>query len=129
MEDPQFTVLVTVPGPGGPEALRAVRAVTGLSLWRSRLLLDRVPAAVARDIPFESAVAVVRRLRAGGVGAAVRCDWCARTVPGDGTPLDPLPCASRFWPSAHCAANSLTACDCGFCAAYGPLRPPPSLAP
>ncbi|MFD8784481.1 hypothetical protein [Kitasatospora sp. NPDC059599] len=36
MEDPAFTVLLTGPGPRGAEALRAVRAVTGLSLWRSR---------------------------------------------------------------------------------------------
>ncbi|MFF7993234.1 hypothetical protein ACFZDG_25980 [Kitasatospora xanthocidica] len=43
MEDPQFTVLLPTPSPGGAEALKAVRAVTGPSLWRSWQLLDGRP--------------------------------------------------------------------------------------
>ncbi|MFJ6770154.1 hypothetical protein ACIQOV_04095 [Kitasatospora sp. NPDC091257] len=73
-------------------------------------------------VPFDTAVVAVRRLREAGVPAAVRCTWCDRTVPGDGTPLGPGPCAFRYWPSAHCLANSLTSCDCGFCATFGPTR-------
>ncbi|MEU3563789.1 ribosomal protein L7/L12 [Kitasatospora sp. NPDC006786] len=122
MEDPQFTALVTGPGDAGPDALRAVRAVTGLSLWHSKLLLGSAPVVVLEDVPFDTAVGAARRLREAGVPAAVRCTWCDRTVPGDGTPLDPEPCASRYWPTAHCLANSLTSCGCGFCGTYGPTR-------
>ncbi|MFD4656361.1 ribosomal protein L7/L12 [Kitasatospora sp. NPDC058444] len=122
MEDPQFTALVTGPGDGGPNALRAVRAVTGLSLWHSKLLLGSAPVVVLEEVPFDTAVVAARRLREAGVPAAVRCTWCDRTTPGDETPLDPGPCASRSWPTAHCQANSLTSCDCEFCGTYGPIR-------
>ncbi|MFD0574721.1 hypothetical protein ACFQ0T_42660 [Kitasatospora gansuensis] len=44
-----------------------------------------------------------------------------RTLPDDETPVGPGPCASRYWPTAHCQANSLTSCGCEFCTAYGPL--------
>ncbi|MFF4378448.1 ribosomal protein L7/L12 [Kitasatospora sp. NPDC001547] len=122
MEDPQFTALVTGAGNEGPDALRAVRAVTGLSLWRSKVLLGSAPAVVLEEVPFDTAVGAARRLREAGVPAVVRCTWCDRTVPGDEAPLDPGPCASRSWPSAHCLANSLTSCGCESCAAYGPIR-------
>ncbi|MFG2907390.1 ribosomal protein L7/L12 [Kitasatospora sp. NPDC048286] len=115
MEDPQFTALVTGSGNAGPDALRAVRAVTGLSLWHSKLLLGSAPAVVLEEVPFDIAVTAARRLREAGVPAAVRCTWCDRTVPGDEASLDPGPCASRYWPTAHCQANALTSCDCQFC--------------
>lgn len=51
MEVPGFTVLVTESGNRGQKALQAVRAVTGLSLWHSKLLLGSVPAAVLEDAP------------------------------------------------------------------------------
>ncbi|MFJ4681681.1 ribosomal protein L7/L12 [Kitasatospora sp. NPDC088783] len=121
MEDPQFTVLLTDASAGGPAALRAVRAVTGLSLWHSRQLLDSAPVTAREDIPFAAAEAATRRLRQAGVPAAIRCNWCRRTLPDDKTPVDPGPCASRFWPLAHCQANSLTTCHCGFCTTYGHL--------
>ncbi|MET8544488.1 hypothetical protein ABZW03_28175 [Kitasatospora sp. NPDC004799] len=93
--------------------------MTGLSLWHSKLLLGSAPAVVLEDFPFDMAVAAARRLREAGVPAAIRCTWCDRTVSGDETPLDPGPCAARFWPPAHCRANSLTSCDCEFCSTYG----------
>ncbi|MET9618210.1 hypothetical protein [Kitasatospora indigofera] len=120
MEDPQFTVLLTGTSPGGPEALRAVGAVTGLSLWHSKLLLGGAPATVRTDEPFADAASAARKLRRAGVPAAVRCTWCERTLPDD-TPVDPGPCTSPYWPTPHCQANSLTTCDCEHCAAYGPL--------
>lgn len=121
MESPAFAAEVTGPGNGGPQALRAVAAVTGLSLWRSKLLLGSTPATVLEDSSLGTALAVTRRLTDAGVPAVVRCTVCARTVPREGTPLDPGPCASRHWPTAHCEANSLTTCDCSFCRTYGPL--------
>ena len=120
MEVPGFTVMVIEPGSGGQEALQAVGAVTGLSLWRSKLLLDSAPAAVLDEAPLDTAIVAARRLQEAGVPAGVRCTWCDRTVPRDETLLDPGPCASRYWPTAHCQANCLTSCDCEFCSAYGP---------
>ncbi|MFF2548963.1 ribosomal protein L7/L12 [Kitasatospora sp. NPDC058063] len=122
MEVPDFTVVLTGGQGGGAEALKAVRAATGLSLWRSRQLLDSAPVTVVSDVPFDIAAPMARDLRAAGVPTALRCGWCRRTLPGDDTsPVDPGPCASRYWPTAHCEANSMTSCDCGFCTAYGPL--------
>ncbi|MFI6849707.1 ribosomal protein L7/L12 [Kitasatospora sp. NBC_00085] len=121
MEDPQFTVLLTDASPRGPAALRAVVAVTNLSLWHSRQLLDSAPATAREDVPFAAAAAATRQLRQAGVPAVIQCDWCRRTLPGDGTLVDPGPCTSQYWPTAHCQANSLTSCDCDWCAAYGPL--------
>ncbi|MGW3077823.1 ribosomal protein L7/L12 [Kitasatospora sp. NPDC001132] len=121
MEDPDFTVLLAGNSPHDPTALKAVRTVTGLSLWRSRQLLDSAPATVQSGIPFDIAAHAARCLRQAGVPAAIQCGWCHRTLPSDDTPVDPGPCASPYWPTAHCQANSMTSCDCEFCAAYGPL--------
>ncbi|GAA2752981.1 ribosomal protein L7/L12 [Kitasatospora cinereorecta] len=120
MEDPDFTVLLTGDSPHDPTALKAVRAVTGLSLWHSRQLLDSAPATVRSDIPFAAAARAAQHLRQTGVPAAIRCGWCRRTLTGE-TPVDPGPCASPYWPTAHCPANSMTSCDCEFCVAHGPL--------
>ncbi|NEA54210.1 hypothetical protein G3I60_08585 [Streptomyces sp. SID13666] len=121
MEDPSFTVWLTESGNGGQDALRAVMALAGLSPWHSKLLLKSAPATVLEDIPFDAATDAVRRLQQAGVHATAQCTWCDRTVPGDGTPLDPSPCASRFWPAAHCRANSLVTCGCDFCTTHWPL--------
>lgn len=121
MEDPQFTVLLTDASAGGPAALRAVAAVTNLSLWHSRQLLDSAPATAREDIPFATAEAAARQLRQAGVPTAIQCTWCQRLLPDGGALVDPGPCASRYWPTAHCQANSLTTCDCGFCTVHGPL--------
>ncbi|MFB7470311.1 hypothetical protein [Kitasatospora sp. NPDC056184] len=120
MEDPQFTVLLTAVSPGGAAAFKAIRTVTGLSLWHSRQLLGSAPVTALEDLPFDLAAGAARRLRQAGVPAAVRCDWCRRSLPDD-TPVDPGPCDSPAWPTPHCQANSLTTCDCETCAAYGPL--------
>ncbi|MFC8454801.1 ribosomal protein L7/L12 [Kitasatospora sp. NPDC057223] len=120
MEDPQFTVVLTDASANGPAALRAVAAVTGLSLWHSRQLLDNAPATAREDIPFADAEATAQRLRRAGVPTALRCGWCRRTLPHDGTPVDPDPCTSRYWPTPHCQANSLTSCDCHSCTTHGP---------
>ncbi|WP_329571873.1 ribosomal protein L7/L12 [Kitasatospora sp. NBC_01266] len=120
MEDPSFTVLLTGDSPHDPRVLKAVRTVTGLSLWRCRQLLDSAPATVRSEIPFDIAARTAQHLHQAGVPAVIRCGWCRRTLPGD-TRVDPGPCASPYWPTAHCQANSLTSCGCEFCAVHGPL--------
>ncbi|MFJ3206103.1 ribosomal protein L7/L12 [Streptomyces sp. NPDC086989] len=47
MEEPGFRVLLTEAGDREMEAIRAVRTVTGLSLWNSKLLLAGAPV----DVP------------------------------------------------------------------------------
>lgn len=121
MEDPEFTIVLAGPSVGGPAALRAVRTATGLSLWRSRQLLDSAPVTVRSDLPFGTAVRTAQDLRQAGIAVTARCNWCRRTLPDDGTLVDPGPCTSRIQPTAHCPANSLTTCSCEFCTTYGPL--------
>ncbi|WP_354637316.1 ribosomal protein L7/L12 [Kitasatospora camelliae] len=121
MKDPDFTVELTGPSPHDPTALRAVGAVTGLSLWRSKQLLDSAPTTVRSRLPHATAAQSAQHLRRAGVPTAIRCGWCRRTLPDAGTPVDPAPCTSPYWPTAHCPANSMTSCDCSFCTTHGPL--------
>lgn len=125
MEEPAFAVVVTETGDGGQGALHAVGAATGSTLWRSKLLLGNTPAVVLDEVPLGMAVFAARRLQEAGLPAVVRCTWCDRTLPRDEALLDSGPCASRYWPTAHCQANSLTSCDCEFCSIYGPTRSSP----
>ncbi|MFF8775263.1 hypothetical protein [Kitasatospora sp. NPDC015120] len=125
MEDPEFRVVLTGAAYDGPGALRAIRMVTGLSLWQSRELLDSAPVTARADLPFEVAVAALRSLQEGGVQAALCCEYCERLLPLDGTPVDPGPCESPYWPTAHCQANSEAVCDLDRCPSQDPdwLRP------
>lgn len=86
MEEPGFRVLLTEPGDRKTEAVRAVRTVTGLSLWNSKLLLDRAPVAATEPDWLETAQDAADVLEAAGVRAAVLCGWCDRTVPREGAP-------------------------------------------
>ncbi|MER7674860.1 hypothetical protein ABTY61_41260 [Kitasatospora sp. NPDC096128] len=124
MEDPQFTVELAGPSPRGAVRLKAVRAVTGMSLWHSGLALDAGTSVLLSEVPFELAGPAARDLRRVGVAVAVRCGACRRTLPEDGSPVDPGPCAGRYFPTAHCQANSLTVCDCYHCTEYRPLPGP-----
>ncbi|MFJ4183901.1 hypothetical protein [Kitasatospora sp. NPDC089509] len=121
MEDPQFTVTLAGASPRGAARLRAVRRATGLSLWRSGLLLDGGTSVLLAEVPFEHAAPAARELRRAGVAVAVSCGVCRRILPEDDSPVDPGPCAERYFPTAHCQANSLTSCDCSYCVEYGPL--------
>ncbi|MFD9125261.1 ribosomal protein L7/L12 [Kitasatospora sp. NPDC059571] len=114
MEDPDFSVRLTGRGDGGIRLVRAVRQVTGLSLWQSKLLAESAPATVAERLPFPDAARAAAELREAGAAAEAVCTWCTRAAPADGSLLEPGPCDSPYWPTAHCAANSLTECDCGW---------------
>ncbi|GAA2835530.1 hypothetical protein GCM10010441_69970 [Kitasatospora paracochleata] len=129
MEDPEFTVSLTGSGGAGMEAVKAVRSLTGLSLWRSKDALANAPVPLIELVPLETATRAAEVLRQAGAQAAVVCTWCVRTLPADGSPVDPGPCESRYWPTAHCRANSLTSCDSEWCATYGTdllTRPAPT---
>ncbi|MFE5898227.1 ribosomal protein L7/L12 [Streptomyces sp. NPDC056488] len=104
MEEPGFQVLLTGSGDGKMEAIRAIRTVTGLSLWNSKLLLDSAPVAVTPPHWLETAQDAAGLLEAAGAQVAVVCDWCDRTVTQGAEPLDPAPCSGP-WPPEACRVS------------------------
>ncbi|UXY33276.1 ribosomal protein L7/L12 [Streptomyces albidocamelliae] len=86
MEEPGFCVLLVEAGGRKTDAVRAIRTLTGLSLFESKLLLDRAPAEVTEPVWFEAAQDAARVLEGAGVHATVVCDWCDRTVNRGGRP-------------------------------------------
>ncbi|MEV6294502.1 hypothetical protein AB0M41_29605 [Streptomyces sp. NPDC051896] len=81
MEEPPFAVVLTGVGDHRTDVVRVLRIVTGLSAWHSA------------------------RLRAAGAEADVVCGSCTRTIPLDGRPVDPGPCAARAWFASDCPAS------------------------
>lgn len=110
MEEPGFRVLLTGAGDRKTDAVRAIRTVTGLSLWNSKLLLDRAPVAVTQARWLEAAQEAAEVLDAAGVQATVLCDWCDRAVTRETSPLDPAPCSGPWTPEA-CRASCPPAPD------------------
>jgi large subunit ribosomal protein L7/L12 len=54
------------------DVVQVVRRLTGLSLWRSKVLAMQVPAIVVACVPEEDAVAAVSALRDAGARAETR---------------------------------------------------------
>ncbi|MFG2619492.1 ribosomal protein L7/L12 [Streptomyces sp. NPDC048507] len=105
MEEPGFQVLLTEPGERRTDALRAVRTLTGRSLWHAGLLLDGAPVTVTDADWLEAARDAAALLADAGARATVLCTWCERAVPPGAAPLDPAPCAGP-WPAGTCRAGS-----------------------
>ncbi|MFJ5811217.1 ribosomal protein L7/L12 [Streptomyces sp. NPDC093093] len=106
MEDPEFSVLLTEVGTTRLDVIQAVRAISGLSLWRSKLLLETTPVVVVEDTWFEAADKVAKRLEAAGAHAVLLCGWCNRRIPSVAVGVDPGPCESPYWPAENCRASS-----------------------
>ncbi|MFJ1793057.1 ribosomal protein L7/L12 [Kitasatospora griseola] len=72
-------VVLTHSGPHAIAVVQVLRRWTGLGLWGSRLLLDRLPAAILDDVAQETAEAAVRELlvvaRADLAGIRGRLPW------------------------------------------------------
>ncbi|MEU6652394.1 ribosomal protein L7/L12 [Streptomyces sp. NPDC046900] len=66
-DDVPHDVVLTDPGVRVLDVAQVVRRLTGLSLWRSRVLATQVPAVILEGVPQEDAAAAVAALR--GVGA------------------------------------------------------------
>ncbi|MGI5138921.1 MULTISPECIES: ribosomal protein L7/L12 [unclassified Streptomyces] len=66
-DDVPHDVVLTDPGVRLLDVAQVVRRLTGLSLWRSRVLATQVPTVILDGVPKEDAAAAVAALR--GVGA------------------------------------------------------------
>ncbi|QFZ75621.1 ribosomal protein L7/L12 [Streptomyces fagopyri] len=71
-DDIPHDVVLTDPGVQVLDVAQVVRRLTGLSLWRSKVLATRVPATILDGIPEEAAEAAVTALRAAGAQAEAR---------------------------------------------------------
>ncbi|MEU4728792.1 ribosomal protein L7/L12 [Streptomyces sp. NPDC023588] len=80
VEEPGFRVLLTEAGDRNMEAVRAIRAVTGLSLWNSKFLLADAPVEIAAASWFEAADETSRILEDAGARTTLLCDCCGRTI-------------------------------------------------
>ncbi|MFD0078261.1 ribosomal protein L7/L12 [Streptomyces sp. NPDC127166] len=71
-DDPSYAVVLLDCGPRERDVVRAVREVTGLSLWHSKVLMRRAPVAVLEDRPQDLADDAVAILRSVGARAEAR---------------------------------------------------------
>ena len=65
---PGGIVLLTDCGSQRLDVVQAVRAVTGLSAWRSSQLLDSLPAVLLERVRFDVAVKAADQIRVSGAG-------------------------------------------------------------
>lgn len=71
-DDVPYDVVLTDPGARVLDVAQAVRRLTGLSLWRSKVLATRVPALILDGVPQEDATAAVLALRDAGAQAETK---------------------------------------------------------
>ncbi|MEU2550811.1 ribosomal protein L7/L12 [Streptomyces sp. NPDC013313] len=71
-DDVPYHVVLTDPGFRVMDVVQVVRRLTGLSLWRSKILATQVPAVILAGVPQEDAVAAVSALRVVGAQAEAR---------------------------------------------------------
>ncbi|WP_328303277.1 ribosomal protein L7/L12 [Streptomyces sp. NBC_00435] len=103
-------MLLTEAGDRKMEAVRAIRTITGRSLWNSKLLLDSAPVAVTGPHWLEAADEAAGLLEDAGAHAAMLGDWCDRTITPGAGPVDPAPCQGP-WPADTCRASCPPATD------------------
>ncbi|MFF3965005.1 ribosomal protein L7/L12 [Streptomyces griseorubiginosus] len=71
-DDVPHDVVLTDPGVRVMDVVQVVRRLTGLSLWRSKVLATQVPAVILACVPEEDATASVSALRDAGARAEAR---------------------------------------------------------
>ncbi|MFF4503023.1 ribosomal protein L7/L12 [Streptomyces sp. NPDC001401] len=71
-DDVPHDVVLTDPGIRVLEVAQVVRRLTGLSLWRSKVLATQVPAVILDGVSQEDATAAVVALRNAGAQAETR---------------------------------------------------------
>ncbi|GGY95743.1 ribosomal protein L7/L12 [Streptomyces poonensis] len=71
-DDVPHDVVLTEPGVRVLDVAQVVRRLTGLSVWRSKILAAQVPAVILDGVPQEDAEAAVAALLNAGAQAEVR---------------------------------------------------------
>ncbi|MFE3161787.1 ribosomal protein L7/L12 [Streptomyces sp. NPDC059224] len=71
-DDVPNDVLLVDPGSSPLDAAQVVRRLAGLSLWRSKALVDQAPVVILDGIPEEAAEIAVAALRDVGAQAEVK---------------------------------------------------------
>ncbi|MFE1247123.1 ribosomal protein L7/L12 [Streptomyces sp. NPDC058766] len=71
-DDVPHGVVLTDPGAHVLDVVQVVRRLTGLSLWRSKVLATRIPAVILVGVPQEDAEEAVAALHAVGAQAEAR---------------------------------------------------------
>jgi large subunit ribosomal protein L7/L12 len=71
-EQTEFTVLLTSAGPNKVNAIKVVRAVTGLGLKEAKDLVDGAPKAVKEGISKADAQAIAKQLTEAGATAEIK---------------------------------------------------------
>ncbi|MET7745558.1 ribosomal protein L7/L12 [Streptomyces sp. NPDC005385] len=99
-------MLLTEAGDRKMEATRAIRTVTGLSLWNSKLLLADAPVEIEAASWLEAAVEAARTLEDVGARTRLLCDCCGRPIRRGASPLAPAQCPDLL-PLETCWANGL----------------------
>ncbi|MGW2558441.1 ribosomal protein L7/L12 [Streptomyces sp. NPDC001514] len=70
-DDIPHDVVLTDPGARVLDVAQVVRRLTGLSLWRSKVLASQAPAVILDGVPQEDAEAAIAALRDAGAQAEV----------------------------------------------------------
>lgn len=71
-EQTEFDVLITSAGEKKVNAIKVVRAVTGLGLKEAKALVDEAPSAVKEGVPKEEAEDIKKQLEEAGAGAEIK---------------------------------------------------------
>ncbi|WP_406170832.1 ribosomal protein L7/L12 [Streptomyces sp. NBC_00996] len=71
-DDAPNDVVLVDPGTRVLDVAQVVRGLTGLSLWRSKVLVDQAPVLILDGLPEETAEIAVTALRGAGALAEVR---------------------------------------------------------
>ncbi|WP_121720971.1 ribosomal protein L7/L12 [Streptomyces sp. E2N171] len=71
-DDVPHDVVLSDPGVRVMDVVQVVRRLTGLSLWRGKVLATQVPAVLLAGVPEEEAAAAVSALRDAGARAETR---------------------------------------------------------
>ncbi|WP_331736996.1 ribosomal protein L7/L12 [Streptomyces sp. NBC_00211] len=105
MEEPGFRVLLRGIGERKMDTLKAIRKLTGFSLWESKELAERAPTLITEVNWIEVADQAAETLKKAGASVTVVCDWCDRETPPETRPIEPGPCKGP-WPAGTCRASN-----------------------
>ena len=69
---PEFDVVITSAGDKKVNAIKVVRAVTGLGLKEAKAIVDEAPSPVKEGVPKDEAEDIKKQLEEAGAGAEIK---------------------------------------------------------